>query len=723
MRETYLKARTGIGARAPLWLVLGMSLLLSLAGCWGEIVDNRYEIVQGDGGAPGKRNPPPARKPGPDSAQADQTTPDNGGGSPDNSAGDQSAKPVTYSDVHKGLLKEFCVRCHGEKSARSQLGYFSHLTHDLIAKKKTPLAYWTYVWERIKKGEMPPVKPDAGDEKQRLADGVALYERWAKAGFPAGDAKPAPDNKGKENPYTIFPSSASCKGNAPMPSRLWRLTTLQVQFSLRDIFGNITLPVFNLSRKRTGGLTNSASESGLDNVDVTTLVKTFEAVAKEVMTKTARWKSCLAKKDTVCVKQLIALDGRKLWRRSPTSAEIAKLLKGFDTLKVDSRESALSYVLERMLLSANFLFRSELGKPEPGKAGILRLTPHEVAAFLSYNLWQSAPDDALLKAADEGKLGTPDLVRTQLQRMLQDPRAKRGLSSFFSDWLHIRDLLNQEKDASVFKGLTPQLRQDVVSSAIRFLEYVTWEKKGSVADVFQSDAAFINESVAKLYSGLNASGSQFKQAKADPTKRAGVLTTPAFLMAQAGKDTTGFVHRGVFFLEELLCRPVGDPPMGAVAAGLARVASADTSKLTQREIMEKIHSADASCNTCHKKIDPIGAAFEIFNPLGQFRLTEKGKTIDPSGKLEGFGDMKPQFQNAVELIRNLANSQHFQQCVTLKLYTHLWGRAPEGSRNCAVASLYEHLKGKQFQMLQIHHALLDNQHFFLRTDAKKAGTP
>lgn len=712
-----------VGRRVWMLLWAGLTVSLSAVGCFGQVGDDGYEFVLVDGGI----QTPPERRvvSDPSSARPDDRTPTpDRVVSPDTGTptdGNTSTEPVYYADVYSALLKEFCEKCHGDKSGRSRVDAYSSATHEVIAKQKTPIAYWTLVWDRLKRKEMPPVKPDAEDEKVRLADGIALFERWAQAGFPEkkGGSTSPNDYKGKEDPFTIFPTTATCKGVTPMPARLWRLTSSQLRYSLLDVFGaTLTLPTFQLSSKRAGGVTNSASESGLDNVDVTNLVQQFEAFGKEVLAKVPRWKSCLAQKDTACVKQLIAQDGRLLWRRSPTQAESDKLIKNFQTLAASARDIALSYVLERMLLSPNFLFRSEMGAPDASQPGMLRLTPHEVAAFLSYTMWQSVPDVALLQAADENKLNTIEQVRAQVDRMLKDERAKRGLSEFLVDWLHIRDLLTQEKDASVFKTLTTQLRQDVVGSASQFLDFIIWNQKGKIADIFHSDVAFANESVAKLYGNTTVKGAAFQQIKLDANQRTGILTSPAFLMAHSGKDTTGFVHRGVFFLEELACRPVGDPPMGAVAAGLARVAKADTSKMTQREIMESVHSADPSCNTCHIKIDPIGASFEIFDPMGQFRTTERGKTIKASGKLEGLGDMKPDFKDAVELVKNLAGSEHFRQCFTLKLYTYTWGRPPEGERNCAVATLYEHLKSNQFTLLETYKALLTNQQFFLRVDPK-----
>ncbi len=707
-----------------LWLIIGLNLSWSAYGCLGQIGETGYEYVFVDAG---QTTPPDQTTTTPDKTVTtpDQTTttPDQTTTTPDQTTKtpDSSEPPVYYADVYKGFLQEFCTGCHGNGSSQTRVDSYSNETHLAKAGKSSAFDYWTYARDRIKKGEMPSKKPVAEDEQQRLNDGIALFERWAKAGFPekAGGSTTPNDFKGKEDPFVVFPTTATCKGKDPLPARLWRLTGRQIRYSILDVFGSqLNLPTINISSKRSGGVTNSASESGLDNVDVTQLLKAYEQVSTEILKNNKEWKDCLSKSDDTCVKPLITKYGRLLWRRELTQEESDKLFQGYKSLVKDSRDYALGFIIERLMLSSKFLFRSEMGDVVSGQPNTRRLNHQEVATFLSFTIWQSVPDDELLTAAKENRLGTLPEIRAQIQRMAKDKRALRPIAEFITDWLHIRDILTLQKDTTTFKEITPQLRQDAVDAALKLLEHVIWVKKGSIADVFQSKDVFLNKNLAKLYSSVSSTSDGLEMKQADPTQRMGILTTPAFVMSHSKEATTGFVHRGVFFLEELSCRPLGNPP-DDLSSGEERTKNVDKSKLTTRQLLESLHSAEPSCNNCHKKIDPIGAAFEIFDPLGRYRIMENGKPIDASGKLDGFNGMKPEFNNAIELIKNMTDSTHFRQCFTLKLHTYTWGRTPEGIRNCSIATMFEHLKGKNFELLQVHEALLANQQFFLRTETTK----
>ncbi|MCB9641247.1 MAG: DUF1592 domain-containing protein [Myxococcales bacterium] len=695
------------------WMLALMASSISIAGCFGTIGGGGSEVVMVDGGGTG----PIASKP--DASPDQTTTPDstvtNEPTSPDDPTGtDDPSRPtreVYFADM-RSFLQEFCINCHGADGRMANLGVYTDATHKL-----TPVDFWAHALKRVNDQQMPPIKPDAADAVERFNEGVSLFKDWEKAGFPEkkGGTTDPNANKGKEDPLAKFPDLASCRGEEALPARLWRLTPVQIAYSIEDAFGaNIKIPAFSLSEKRIGGFGNNADSSGLGGVDITALVQQFGEVSVEVLAKVQDWKDCAAAQTDDCVKTLIADYGQKLWRRPLVQAEKDKLLQGFQTLSTEEdRSTGLEYVIERILMSANFLFRSEYGQEDTSQAGMRRLTSYEVATFLSFFLWQSIPDQALMDAAAKDELKTSTQVDQHVQRMLKDERAKRGLIEFFNDWLQLQRIFTQEKDTTQYPEMTDALRQQLYKSSQLYLAELVWTQKADLKTVFLSKEAFVNADIAKLYQGVQATGTDLQKVTLDGSRRAGILTSPTYLIAHSGKSSTGFVHRGVFFLEQLACRPIPAAPAGAVEAGKAKLKDVDLTKLTQREI-QQIHGADPSCNFCHKIIDPAGAAFEIFDPMGRFRLNEKGLPIDASGKLEDFGDMQPSFKNALELSNNLAQSQHFQQCFTMKLYTHSWGRPPEGERNCALAHTYDGLQKGQFTLFDSYAAILRSPQFFLR---------
>lgn len=711
------------GPRPARWLLWSLMLSFTAIACEGIISPPiNDEFVYADGGpstpTPDRTAPADRSAPLPDTQSTPEPSTDQPGTS--DTQPDQTATgEVYYIDVYNGLFKGFCAGCHNASTPeRSRTDAYWDEQHPNKGGKKTPFLYWAYAYQRVLDGEMPQYKVTDPTAKANFDKGVALFTRWAEAGFPE---KPgAPRVKKGQEPPTVdsFPSTSSCQGKTPMVSRLWRLTNQQVRNSITDVFGsNITLPTLFFEETRAvkhRGLTNNASDLTLDGTALTELYKQFELISTDVIKKHTKWKNCLSQKDNKCVGPLIDEFGRKLWRRTLTADERSKLLTGFDDLAKASREEALRYVIERILLSPKFLLRSELGQDDP--AGTTkRLTHHEVADFLAFTIWQSVPDETLIKAADDGKLGTKPEVLAQIQRMTQDQRASRGVTDFLMDWLNLRELITQNAGPDDLKK-DPDLRQKIVESARQFIAHIAWKQKGTLQDLFSSDVFFANETIAKLIGVSGIKGAALQETKVQSTQRAGLLTHPAYLMTMASGDATGFVNRGAFFLEELTCKTLGTPPNNVVDIATDLKMKNDTSKMTERQFMEKLHSANGECNSCHVKIDPIGASFEIYDRMGVYRnKDEKGLTIDPSGKLINVLKQELVFTDAVTLIKNYVKTERFQQCVTLNLYKHTWGREPEGTRNCSVAVIYEKLKDNNFQLLKMYEALVENEQFFLRT--------
>src|SRR5262249_25479001 len=119
--------------------------------------------------------------------------------------------------------------------------------------------------------------------------------------------------------------------------------------------------------------------------------------------------------------------------------------------------TALTLVVEAFLVSPQFLYHIELGLPAEGDADVVLLEPYELASRLSYFLWQSTPDDALLASAADGKLATPEGIEAEARRMLADAKAKDAIASFHQQWLELGALDDMTKDAELFPEWSPKL--------------------------------------------------------------------------------------------------------------------------------------------------------------------------------------------------------------------------------------------------------------------------
>src|SRR5205823_3262597 len=95
------------------------------------------------------------------------------------------------------------------------------------------------------------------------------------------------------------------------------------------------------------------------------------------------------------------------------------------------------------LTSPLFLYR------EPGSGAP---DAYAVASRLSFGLWDSLPDQELLKAAAAGELVTREQVSKQAERMLADPRAWFKIREFLLQWLKVDQYPDLGKDPKQFPG-------------------------------------------------------------------------------------------------------------------------------------------------------------------------------------------------------------------------------------------------------------------------------
>ena len=143
--------------------------------------------------------------------------------------------------------------------------------------------------------------------------------------------------------------------------------------------------------------------------------------------------------------------------------EVAQLLGGDAWV-------GLQHAVAGLLHSPNFLYRVELGAPvEPGSE-LLRLGGYELASRLSYLVWNSTPDEALLDAAAAGELDDPEGLGAQLDRLVADPRARSGLIQLFVDMLDLDVLLALQKDAELLPAFTPTIGPAMREELVRVID-------------------------------------------------------------------------------------------------------------------------------------------------------------------------------------------------------------------------------------------------------------
>ncbi len=245
---------------------------------------------------------------------------------------------------------------------------------------------------------------------------------------------------------------------------------------------------------------------------------------------------------------------------------------------------------------------------------------YTVASRLSFALWDSIPDAKLLQAAAAGKLGTAESVDAEAWRMLDDPRARAKMSSFFEHWLEMEGR-DPAKDRSLFPDFSETVITDLRESLLRFVENVAWGERSDYRTLLKAEYLLLNERLSAIYGG-DIVGPEFRKVAVDSGRRAGILTHPYLLAAFAYHDNTSPIHRGVFLTRNILGRVLRPPPKA--------IAFSDDKLDPQLSMREKITliTRDTACMSCHSVINPLGFSLENFDAIGRWRTSDKDKPVN-----------------------------------------------------------------------------------------------
>ncbi|MDC0722459.1 DUF1592 domain-containing protein [Nannocystis bainbridge] len=482
---------------------------------------------------------------------------------------------------------------------------------------------------------------------------------------------------------------ADCEGPLdPGPAPLRRLTHSQYNNTVRDLFPGVTLPLQTIAvDPKVNGFEN--------NADVQTpsalLIEQYQRAALEV-TKAA-WASpeaflpCAADgggEPQQCGHTFLLDLGARAFRRPLTADEEAAFLGFFDQQLAETNFTvALQLTVQAVLQSPAFLYFLEFGG-EPIEGGeAVALTGHELAARLSYFLWDSMPDAQLLAAATAGDLDTVEGLAAEALRMLDDGKARGALVNFHRQWFDFDGVALINPDPATYPTYTPELRTAMRAELDRFVESTLFDGPGTFASLLTSTATDVEATLAALYGVDAPPPGEWAPVSLDPGERSGILTRAGFLARTAHAVHPSPVKRGVFVLARLLCVPPAPPPAN-VNTNPPDEGEPGQPK-TNRERYAK-HTAQADCASCHVTIDGVGFGFENYDALGRWRDLDNGEPVDASGALIGT-DVDGSFDGAIELSQKLATSTQAHDCVVSQVYRYALGRGTTAADLCSLGDL------------------------------------
>ena len=336
----------------------------------------------------------------------------------------------------------------------------------------------------------------------------------------------------------------------------------------------------------------------------------------------------------------------RAWRRPLSAKEKLELRTFYEKMLAADPDHtrAIRALIARILVAPEFLYKLEPGGPAAaslvrpaaaaGGTNLGALNNWEVASRLSFFLWSSIPDDELRRAASAGELTDPAHLRKQAARMLADPKARRMATEFFGQWLGFYQFDRfKGVDTSRFPEFTQEIKSSMYDEAVSFFEYVL-RKDRPVSELLNADYDFLNKPLAKYYGISREIASKNAPELVEGTNafhRGGILRLGAVLTTTSAPLRTSPVRRGDWVLRRILGTAVPPPPAdaGSIPADPKLFGG-----LSVRERLQ-VHKRNATCATCHTRIDPLGFPLEHFDSTGRWREAyDDGKTIDDTGDLK-----------------------------------------------------------------------------------------
>ena len=340
------------------------------------------------------------------------------------------------------------------------------------------------------------------------------------------------------------------------------------------------------------------------------LVKVWDPLKPQVIARAAAFRQRQVDTEPTHLAAIVEF-AKRAWRRPLTEEEHAEFPVLYGSLRDQdmAHEDVIRHLLARVLVSPSFLYRGEnsaLGSdPAP-------ITDWELATRLSYFLWSSIPDDALLASAAAGELQNPNILEAHLRRMLADPKVRRLATEFGTQWLHVRDLSTlNEKSERHFPAFA-DLRVDMQEEAVLFFVDM-FQRNRSILSLLNANYTFLNKPLAAHY-GIEIETEGWRRVDGLHERgRGGILGFASTLSKHSGASRTSPILRGNWVYEVLLGEKLPKPPKNVPV-----LPDESPEGLTERQLIQK-HSSDPTCARCHSKIDPFGFALEDFDAIGGAR--------------------------------------------------------------------------------------------------------
>ena len=340
------------------------------------------------------------------------------------------------------------------------------------------------------------------------------------------------------------------------------------------------------------------------------------------------------------VREVLGRFMSRAYRRPATEEEVGHFAGIYRLIRPEfgSLEAAMRETLSMVLISPQFLYHTVA---EEGKVS----RPYELASKLSYFLWGSMPDEELFGLAASDKLEDPQVIATQVRRLLDDPRSRDFVANFTMQWLSLakmrtvpinRDLFPRflyyvplGERAGTEEPYRPTIRDFMIDETVSFIAELI-KRNASVLRIVDSDFACLNQTLAAHYGVGGVQGDEIRPVPLKPEHHLGGLLTQGSVLIGNGTGSAPHpIYRAVWLREAILGDRVAPPP--AEVPALSDTAGDSAQKaLTIKDLLAK-HRTVESCNDCHARLDPWGIPFEQYNAIGHYQpaVPKAGTQVSP----------------------------------------------------------------------------------------------
>lgn len=594
-------------------------------------------------------------------------------------------EPLSWDRSVRGLFEKHCYRCHNSEETHGDVNLAIDTDPRLILEHREK---WETALVMLESGDMPPSdarKRPSQDERKLMRQFLEL---------------------------TLV--DLECESlDDPGPPPLRRLNRTEYDNAISDLTG--------LELHLAEDFPPDASSFGFDNIGPALTfspvqVEQYHAAARKAVQAVidmreaspelyARMFGSPDETDAGAVREVLRRFTERAFRRPASEAFLGRLMEIYQKSRHadEDHQTAMQHVFTAVFMAPQFLIRIEQNREQADEP--YRVDDYELASRLSFFLWSRPPDDELLRLAAAGRLGDPDVLKSQVLRMLQDARSQALVKNFFGQWLGLRRIASHQVDANVFPEYDAELGQLMLAEVEALLTELIVQDR-PITDLIDCGYTYLNERLAKHYALELVRGSELRRVKLTDRRRGGVLTSAALLMLQSDPNRTNVPQRGNYIADRILGAAPPPPPPDIPALE----DSSGESEVPLRELLEK-HRASPACAGCHARIDPLGFCLQNYDALGRWRTHEAGQPIDASGELLSGAKL----DGPIALKEMLLSSQEaFVRTFAKTLLIYALGRGLEDSDECVIRDMIAAAHAQENRFSAIILSIVNSRPFLYR---------